>query len=310
MRCCATNELVKGVWLTRAHEALERSASPVITLSLLASWDGTEVIRQEIPEGKRFGLHPEEGWNALEVLYIAQGEAVWEDGRQSLVLGPGDSLRGNPVQEPCILRARTDLLALYICSQPVFHQLSEELGRFREMAVAVETKDGYTADHCERIQTLSARTAARLGLPPIRQHYLLYGAFLHDLGKVRVPDSILLKPERLTTDEWAIMRQHPVFGREMLRNTFLDGAGFILEQHHERLDGSGYPRGLKGDEISLEAQIVAVVDSYDAMTSDRVYRKAMTHQEAVLELKAGVGRLYRAEVVDAFLLTMSEAQSA
>jgi mannose-6-phosphate isomerase-like protein (cupin superfamily) len=140
----ATNEVVTGVWLTRAGEALERSALPMITLSVIASWDGTEVIRQEVREGTRFGLRPEAGWNALEVLYILQGEAVWEDGRSTLVLGPGDSLRGNPVQEPCILQARTDLVALYVCSQPVFHQLSDDLGHLREMAVAVELKDGHT----------------------------------------------------------------------------------------------------------------------------------------------------------------------
>lgn len=304
----ATNEVVTGVWLTRAGEALERSALPMITLSVIASWDGTEVIRQEVREGTRFGLRPEAGWNALEVLYILQGEAVWEDGRSTLVLGPGDSLRGNPVQEPCILQARTDLVALYVCSQPVFHQLSDDLGHLREMAVAVELKDGHTADHCDRVQTLSVRTGQHLGLSPTRLHYLLYGAYLHDLGKVKVPDGILLKPGKLTDAEWAVIRRHPTFGREMLQNTFLAGAGFILEQHHERLDGSGYPFGLKGDEVSVEAQIVAVADSYDAITSNRVYQKARDPQEAIAELKAGAGRLFRADVVDAFILALSESE--
>lgn len=251
-------------------------------------------------------MRPEEGWDALEVLYIVQGEAIWDNGHDSLVLGAGDSLRGNPVKEPCILRAKTDLVALYICSQPVFHQVSEDLNRFREMAIAVALRDGYTKDHCERIRDLALRTANNLGLPPVRRHYLLYGSLLHDLGKVRVPDSILLKPGPLTEDEWAVMRRHPVYGREMLDDTFLVGAGFILEQHHERIDGSGYPLGLKGEEISIEAQIVAVVDSYDAMTSNRVYRSAMSHEEAVAQLKANVGHLYRADVVEAFLLALSD----
>lgn len=301
----ATDELVKGVWFTRTGGSIETSSSPVMKLSLIASHDGTEVIRQEVPEGKRFGLRPEEGWEALEVVYILQGQAVWENGQQALILGPGDSLRGVPVREPFIMKAITDLVLLYICSQPIFHSISDELARLREMALSVELKDGHTADHCERIQDLAAKVGQYLGLTPTRLHYLLFGAFFHDLGKVKIPDGILKKPGPLTPEEWTVMKQHPVLGRSMVQRTVLEGAGFILEQHHERLDGSGYPYGLSGSELPLESLIVGVVDSFDAMTAERVYRPALPIDHAVAELRKGAGQTYRADVVDALIRIVS-----
>jgi HD-GYP domain-containing protein (c-di-GMP phosphodiesterase class II) len=205
------------------------------------------------------------------------------------------------VQEPCILTAVTELVVLYVCSRPSFHLMSSELSNLLNAAVAVEQKDGYTADHCQRIQTFSEMVGKKLGLDPARQHNLLYGALLHDLGKVGVPDGILKKPGKLTADEWALMQRHTVIGRDMLVNTCFAAAALILEQHHERRDGSGYPRGLSGDEICLEAQIVAVVDSFDAMTTDRVYRPALPLEEVISELKGGAGRIYHPDVVEAFL---------
>lgn len=295
-----------GVFLQRPGEAIETVVVSGLTMHLIATWDGTEVIRQEIPAGRRFGLSPDEGWQGLETLFVLKGEAVWEQGEQSVTLGPGDSVRGTPVQEPCILRAVTDFDTLYIVSRPMFHTVSREIARLQEMTLAVEEKDGYTAEHCRRIQDLSDRIGRQLQLPPVRLDVLLYGSYLHDLGKVGVPDSILNKPESLTPEEWEIMKQHPVLGRDMVMRTPAAPAAYILEQHHERLDGSGYPRGLKGDEITLEAQIVAVADTYDAMTSDRVYRKGMSKADAVAELRRCAGRLFREDVVNAFLQVLAD----
>jgi HD-GYP domain-containing protein (c-di-GMP phosphodiesterase class II) len=295
------DELVKGVLLQNAGEALERVDALGVQYHLLASWDGTEVIRQIFPAGRMFGLRPEAGWEALECMYLLQGTAIWENRRRTVTLGPGDSLSGRPVQEPCILTAVTDLVVLYVCSRPSFHLMSGELDNLLKVAVAVEEKDGYTVEHCQRIQTFSAMVGKQLGLDPTRQHNLLYGSVLHDLGKVGVPDGILKKPGKLTAEEWAVMQRHTLIGRDMLINTCFAAASPILEQHHERRDGSGYPRGLSGDEICLEAQIVAVVDSFDAMTTDRVYRPALPPEEVIAELKRGAGRTYHSDVVEAFL---------
>jgi HD-GYP domain-containing protein (c-di-GMP phosphodiesterase class II) len=295
------DEIVKGVTVRKSGSTIERVNLRNTSWHLLASWDGTEVIRQEYLQGKSFGLRPQEGWNALECYYILEGEAVWEDGDRSVLLGPGDSLTGAPVKEPCILRAVTNLVTLYVCSQPSFHMVSEQVTYLQQLAVSVEEKDGYTADHCRRIRDLSMEVGQRLKLTPGQQYNLFHGAFLHDLGKVGVPDGILLKPGTLSDEEWRIMKQHPTIGGSMLVNTNVAPAAYILEQHHESIDGSGYPLGLRGDEISLEAKIVAVVDSYDAMITDRVYRSGMPKEAARKELQRNVGRLYQADVVETFL---------
>jgi HD-GYP domain-containing protein (c-di-GMP phosphodiesterase class II) len=294
-------ELVRGVHLSRSGEYLEQVQAPFITLQLVASGDGTEVIRQSIPSGKRFGLRPEAGWSALECLLVLEGSAVWENGHRSVHLGPGDSLKGAPVQEPCILRATSDLVALYICSQPVFHQVSDELQRLRDLAREVEMKDGATSDHCLRIQRLAARLGTAMNLEPTRQHNLLYGSYLHDLGKVRVPEAILNKPGQLTAAEWDTMKLHTVYGCEMLEHTVVADCRHIPLQHHERWDGKGYPQGLSGQAISLEAQIVTVVDAYDAMTCDRVYRPGMPREQALAELQKQSEHQFHPDVVRAFL---------
>lgn len=297
----AIEELVKGVTLRRAGSSLEevqlRSSAK---MQLLASWDGTEVVRQVIPQGRRFGMRPQEGWTALECYYILSGQAVWEAGDKEVCLGPGDTIAAAPVGEPFMLRAITDLELLYVCSQPGFHLVSDYASNLRNLAVSVEEKDGYTRDHCRRIRDLSMAVGTRLGLNPLQQYHLYHGSFLHDLGKVGVPDQILRKPGALTAAEWEIMKQHPTIGGQMLSATLFAGSAFILEQHHERIDGSGYPLGLTGDQISVEAQIVAVVDSFDAMTTDRVYRPGMPKEVAVRELESLAGRLFSTNIVEAF----------
>jgi HD-GYP domain-containing protein (c-di-GMP phosphodiesterase class II) len=128
------------------------------------------------------------------------------------------------------------------------------------------------------------------------------GALLHDVGKIGIQDAILLKPGALTDEEWAVMRRHPLIGAEILqRLTHLEGAREIVVAHQERWDGSGYPAGLKGTAIPLCARIFAVADAFDAMTSDRPYRKKMTYADARKEIERCAGTQFDPEVVEAFL---------
>lgn len=272
-----------------------------VGLWLVAAGDGTEVIRQTLGAGSRWALSPAEGWHALEHFTVLSGSLHWHRSDGVIVLGPGDSVSAVPVTEDCIFVAETDTEMLYVSSQPVFHHYSQEAQRMMDLAVQVEIKDGNTADHCRRIVDLSMKVGQALALSPSDTVALNYGAFLHDIGKVRVPDHILGKAGPLTDDEWQVMRCHPTWGGEMLEGTSLSMAAPIVKQHHERWDGSGYPRGLQGDEISLGAAIVAVVDSFDAMTADRVYRKGRPTAEAVAEIERHRGTLYNPLVVDAFL---------
>jgi HD-GYP domain-containing protein (c-di-GMP phosphodiesterase class II) len=140
-----------------------------------------------------------------------------------------------------------------------------------------------------------------MGVPQDRLVDIERGALLHDVGKIGVPDHVLRKPDDLDKEEWQAMQQHPVLAGLMVSKVrFLEGALPILLYHHERFDGSGYPFGLKGDAIPLEARIFTVVDSFDAMTSDRPYRKAMPVEDAIAEINRFSGIQFDPQVVDAF----------
>lgn len=179
---------------------------------------------------------------------------------------------------------------------------------FRALALTIAARDGYTAGHCERLASYGAALAKRLGLPEAEVQTIARGAFLHDLGKVGVPDAVLLKPKPLTSEERALIEQHPGLGADLLRplKTFQEVAT-IIRHHHEKYDGSGYPDGLAGDAIPLGAQIVTIADVYDALTTTRPYRAALSHQEAVRVLQEEGERGWRnRELVKAFIALLEE----
>jgi putative nucleotidyltransferase with HDIG domain len=150
---------------------------------------------------------------------------------------------------------------------------------------ALEARDPYTEEHTGRIRDMAVALAVAMQLPPETKRAVKLGAILHDVGKIGIPDAILLKPGALNDGEWVVMRSHTTIGEEMLRSIdFLSPSLPIIRNHHERWDGKGYPDGLAGEQIPLGARIVAVCDSFDAMTSDRPYRKARSVDEACEEI--------------------------
>lgn len=170
------------------------------------------------------------------------------------------------------------------------------------LSAALDLRDGETESHSLRSAQRTRLLAEALGVPAEQQEALVTGALLHDVGKIGVPDAILRKPGALTPEEWALMRQHPRLGYQMLAPIlFLAQAAPIICHHHERYGGAGYPEGLRGAEIPLGARIFAVVDAYDAITSDRPYRKARTHRDAVAEIARSAGTQFDPQVVAAFL---------
>ncbi|HEX9917636.1 MAG TPA: HD domain-containing phosphohydrolase [Pyrinomonadaceae bacterium] len=171
----------------------------------------------------------------------------------------------------------------------------------KALAAALETRDRETHGHSERVVSFSLRLGRELNLTGDDLRSLEFGALLHDIGKIGVPDAILHKPAQLCAEEWVNMRCHPIHGQQILQGIeFLEGASRVVGQHHEKWDGTGYPSGLRGDEIDLNARIFAVADAFDAITSDRVYRAGRSYDVAVAELEEFAGRQFDPQVVAAF----------
>ena len=158
------------------------------------------------------------------------------------------------------------------------------------IANALDAKDTYSEGHSRRVAEYSAQLAEKLGLSEDEIRNLRIIALLHDIGKIGIPDSVLKKPGRLTDEEFALMQQHTIVGSDILKDiASIPDIDIGTRYHHERYDGKGYPEGLKGEEIPLVARIIAVADSYDAMTSTRVYRKHLTYEQVMAELEKGEG---------------------
>ena len=171
----------------------------------------------------------------------------------------------------------------------------------KALTAALETRDSETHGHSERVVSYSLRLGREYGLNAEEMKALEFGSLLHDIGKIGVPDSILRKPAKLTEEEWVRMREHPMHGQQILRGIeFLQGAARVVAQHHEKWDGTGYPLGLRAEEIDINARIFAVADAFDAITSDRVYRRGKSYEAAAQELDDWAGRQFDPKVVEAF----------
>jgi diguanylate cyclase (GGDEF)-like protein/putative nucleotidyltransferase with HDIG domain len=191
----------------------------------------------------------------------------------------------------------------------------DRAARFRaaaSLARAVDARDVYTGSHSQRVADLAARTARRLGLADEEVELTRLAASLHDLGKLAIPEEILRKPGPLTEPERMVLERHPQIGFRMLESLGVDPVADWVLHHHERWDGSGYPDGLPGDRIPLGARIIFVADAYDAMTSERVYRRRVAPQHAIAELERCAGSQFDPEIVAALAneLALQDAPAA
>jgi HD-GYP domain-containing protein (c-di-GMP phosphodiesterase class II) len=176
------------------------------------------------------------------------------------------------------------------------------------LANALEAKDEYTRGHSERVAALARRLAREAGLAAREADVIAQSGLLHDLGKIGVPEAILRKPGPLTEEEWSVMRRHPLTGAQIVAplEFFANGA-LMIRHHHERADGSGYPDGLSGERIPLGARVVAIADVYDALTSDRPYRRGLTHATALERLAAEAGRTLDLRLTRLFIDMVADA---
>jgi putative nucleotidyltransferase with HDIG domain len=212
---------------------------------------------------------------------------------------------------PLAALAPVPLLALLATFARERHQRLEGLlelnNAYRGTALVlgdvVEADDGYTGEHCKSVVALALQVGEKFGLNSERRRNLEFAALLHDVGKIAIPKAIINKPGKLEPQEWTIIKTHTLEGQKMLDRVggFMHHVGLIVRSHHERWDGQGYPDGLAGETIPLEARIITCCDSWNAMRTDRPYRKALSHDVALAELASNAGRQFDPHVVDAFM---------
>jgi diguanylate cyclase (GGDEF)-like protein/putative nucleotidyltransferase with HDIG domain len=278
---------------TRASDAVTRSGADEFALMLpetdaASAVQALERIMLEL-EALRVGR--------VESVSVSAGVAQWErplTGEQLLdraatraaaahSLGGGRIEHGDaPPADAAVGRAHGDVVAA--------------------LAEALLERDRYTGEHSESVVELAESVARGLALGDAEVDVVKAAALLHDIGKVAIPDHILNKPTSLDEHEWSVMRDHPVIGERILRS--IPGLGAIarvVRHEHERVDGSGYPDGIVGDQIPIGARIILACDAYHAMTSDRPYRKAMSHADAIRELAAGAGTQFDPKVTEVLI---------
>lgn len=177
------------------------------------------------------------------------------------------------------------------------------------LANALDSRDAYTRNHSENVAKYSVEIAKKMNLPQDQLNFIQVGGLLHDIGKIGIPEHILLKPGKLTEEEYELIKSHPSIGIEMIEHVKIykiSGVLDIVQSHHERYDGRGYPNKLKGEQIPLMARIVSVADAYDAMISRRVYKHEMDLDYALNEIRKNKGTQFDPDVVDAFLSLFAE----
>jgi len=276
-------------------DLLSRQAFDIIVAEVASSGvDGFEVLRQaqvlglEAPvvltsEGADIGL-------ARKALHLGADDFVQKptEGEAMAVIVERNLTR-QAMERRQALRHRTQL-------EDTYETILDAL------LCALDFRSSYTEEHTESVTACSLELARRVGIGDAEMYDLERGALLHDIGKIGVPDDVLHKPGKLTPDEWLEMRKHPVIGYRMCsRISFLKRAAEIVLRHHEHWDGGGYPDGLSGEDIPRGARILAVVDAFHAMTSDRPYRPAMAPAAAARELQRCSGSQFDPDIVAAFL---------
>ena len=280
-----------GFWLLERM----RDAHPDTAVVMLTAHGDTEAAVECLRNGAAdYLLKPPKVTELIRAIERALGRRRLEVARQKYRRSLENRVREKTAE---LSRALHDLEATY--SQTLW-----------SLVAALDAREHETGDHSQRVVRYSLAVARRLGLPERELPDLGRGALLHDIGKIGVPDAILLKPGKLNEAEWAEMKRHPQTGYDILKSIdFLDRSAEMVLSHQERFDGGGYPRALAGEQIPIAARIFAIADTYDAMTSDRPYRKALSAEAARQEIARCSGTQFDPRCAEAFL-AMAPAELA
>lgn len=236
---------------------------------------------------------------AFKTYYLLKGSCfVFED--KSTVTA-GDLIVFKNTEEIQTLKSLEEtVIIVHATNYDVFKSVENFNEKVSKLLTEIQNKDHYTGEHSKRVYELVKRLALRLGYQSKALNNITKAAYYHDLGKIFICDEILNKPDKLTPEEFEEIKHHVLYSKDMILENYNDDIYSIIYEHHERYNGTGYPNGLKADEISKEARIIAICDSFDAMITDRIYKKGKSVEFALLELKELSGILYDPELVAAF----------
>lgn len=292
----------------QALQFLSKKHTDLILLDInMPEMDGKETMRR---------IRENEEWKKIPIIFLTADSSP-ETEAQCLSEGADDFIAKPFV--PQVMRSRiARILELQELRNDLESSLAEKtkqlelltLNSITAIAKTIEAKDTYTSGHSDRVAECSVEIAKRLGWDEDRIKRLQYTALLHDIGKIGIPDSILNKPDALTEEEFGALKQHTSMGAEILKNIkTIKNLHYGALYHHERYDGKGYPVGLVGEGIPVEARIIAIADAYDAMAHNRKYRGKLTPEAILAELENVKGRQLDPKLVDVFLQMLQEGFS-
>lgn len=255
-------------------------------LLLLAKHSNLEVMTQRVDKNATVWLTPGTGEDDFEFFFVHEGEMEIDIDGEVITFRAGDSFFIHRLKNNALMRCTQSALILYVSTCPVFSSEAYWQEELRGMLRRINEKDHYTRRHSRAVMRYAVRLYEELKeyCPGLTLEDYVLGALFHDVGKCNVPGEILRKKDHLTNDEYRVIMHHPVDSGRILEPIYGKRIAELARTHHERMDGSGYPCGLMGEEIPFEARILAVADVFDAMTSDRGYNKVKSFEEAAQEL--------------------------
>lgn len=295
---------MSGLKIVKKDDAIMNVLSKVGSFSLKAKDDNLEVVYIEANAGKSLFLHPYECENAMYLFYILSGVINYT--KDKMLLKAGDCISAKNLKETEYFEISEDVKMLMITQKPFFDHQADYAVKMSDEMNKIQQKDAYTEEHCNRTGNLSLKIGIQLGLVNEALNDLLFASKVHDLGKINVPIEILNKPGKYEDFEFDIMKRHPKDGYDMIKDSVSKKEALIVLQHHEKCNGSGYPYGILKEDMLIESRILAVADAFDALISERSYRKALRMEEALSILDKDRGVLWDEQVLDALNAVLIE----
>lgn len=292
-----------GFHIHRDEENIKAYKNNAGLFRLLIEDDDLEVFESNINVGRSIICQPYESKDAINILIILEGKLFYTNERR--YIEAGNRIVFKNLQETHHLSVLEKTKLIMIRSSKHFTAQASKTNEVYEMIHQIQAKDNYTEEHCNTTGNLAVQIATLMKLSEEVIDNILHAGKIHDVGKILIPSEVLNKPSKLSADEYALIKEHSYEGYKIVMNeTGNEMLAKIVLDHHERLDGSGYPNNLSADEISIEARILAVVDSFDAMISKRPYKAPKTVEEALMDLQSHMGTWYDEKVVETLIEIM------